>query len=122
MVGVSLATAGCATTTKLPLCPAIAEKSYGAGGGGKTVNYFTKQAADSRKIEIVELSAFVAEMKGSANDVDWLSQRYPHFMCAFLPRLEVNDQQVYTTCMRRASEWIKSVQSAQPETLFLPSS
>jgi hypothetical protein len=114
----ALLLSGCAST-RLPLCPSIAAKSYPAGHSSSDVNWYTREQATRLGISISPVSAFAADFRGADWDVRWLQRNYPFMLCAFDPRQEVNVRSTYISCMRHAEEWIRRTQSKVPEDLML---
>lgn len=117
-LGAMLILGGC-TTALLPLCPDVAEDSVDPQVSRDFVNPYVRQAIEERGIVIVELSPFVAEFSGPSFQMRWLQDRYPHLVCAFDPRKEILNREVFMTCVSKAPEWIKAVQSDRPQDLML---
>ena len=108
---------GC-TSAVLPLCSEVASNSFPSERDAGHINRYILAAAETRSIEIIELSPFAAEFRGSSADVRWLQARYPHLVCAFDPVLEPLDREVFMTCVSNAPEWIGIIQSENPEHLM----
>lgn len=113
-----LSCGGCATA-RLPLCPAIAARSYPPNAEASDVNWYTKQQAQRLRISISPVSAFAADFRGKVGSVRWLQRNYRFMLCAFDPRQELNDRSQYLSCMSHAKVWIDRTQSEKPEHLML---
>lgn len=110
--------AGC-VTIRLPLCPATAINSYPAGEEiPGPVNYFTVQEARRRGVSVKPLSWFAADFTGSYEAVKKLERDYEFVLCAFDPAKQLDDRQIYMSCMTRTDEWIAITQSPHPERLL----
>ena len=120
LIAIGLALAGCATA-RLPLCPAIAEKSYASNGRGQLVNSFAARRADDHGIKINVLSPFAADFSGDVVSMRWFQRNYRLILCAFDPRQETHVATLYTSCMVHAPSWIAITQSSAPENLMLAS-
>lgn len=101
----------------MPLCPAIAERSY-SEGRGKLINRFAVEAIELRSIEVIALSSYIAEFSGFTTNIDWLEKNYQYMVCGFDPRQITDDREAYISCMRHAPTWIRVVQSRAPEELL----
>ncbi|KIO50269.1 hypothetical protein [Nitrosospira sp. NpAV] len=111
------AVSACATI-RVPLCPAIAEKSYPSEQVGEVVNRYMAERAASKNVAISPLSSFAAEISGSIFAIEWFDRNYPWMMCAFESRHMLLDRQTFMSCMHHASEWMRVVKSDQPEHLM----
>jgi hypothetical protein len=105
--------AGC-TTTKLPICPKLAELSYSTLGEGnnKLIGQFTAQELAERHIKFRPLNYFVAEFRGSCHQIHWLRENYPLLLCSVNPRFVSSPQRledIHRLCMLHAAEWMASV-------------
>ncbi len=106
-------------TIRVPLCPAIAEKSYPDPQIGEVVNRYMAERARSKNIAISPLSPFAAEIGGSVFAVEWFDRNYPWMLCGFESRQMLYDRETFLSCMHHASEWMKIVRSNQLESLML---
>lgn len=114
-----IAVAGCTTTAKLPLCPAIAKNSYPNGTEIHPVNKYTVDVMEKKDISAILLSEFTAEFSGYYSDIKWLEDNYSFLVCGFKPELELHPKATYISCMQHAVEWLKIVQSDEPELLMI---
>lgn len=118
-----LATAICALlsgcTIKLPLCPTVANVSYPEDTPVSSVNWFVLESSKKRNLSIEELSEFVAIFSGSPRSIRWLEENYPSMLCAFKYRRVVDDEGLYTRCIRKAGIWIDIVKDERFEELML---
>lgn len=104
----------------VPLCPAIAEVSYPKEkSDGKLINYFAANEAEKLRVKIRPLSSYTAVVQGGSASVFRFLNEYRFMICAFNPKLEINDRSTYLSCMRHAQSWINIVRSRQPERLML---
>lgn len=107
-------------TELVPLCPAIAEVSYPKTKiDGKLINYFAATEAEKLRVKISPISSYTAVVQGSSSSVSRFLNEYRFMICAFNPKLEINDRSTYLSCMRHAQSWINIVRSRQPEQLML---
>ena len=115
---------GCVRRVTMPLCPAVALKSFAPGipaAPGTVVNAFLTQQTTKDEINLNVLSPVAAEFSGKKRDVVHLEQRYPLLLCAFYdPGAPIDYAQVYTTCMQSVPVWTQILQSGKPEDLLLP--
>lgn len=109
---------GC-VTTRLPLCPAVAQRSQAQGKTPGPLNAYTRQAIAARGITVEVLSPYAASFRGSSGDIGWLVDNYAHLVCAFEPGEVSSAQSSYTSCMNHAPAWISLVRSGRPEQLML---
>jgi hypothetical protein len=110
---------GCATV-KVPLCPAIAWRSYPDGSTSSNVNYFVQVQAKERNVEVNQISAFTARLSGSSTDIKWFDENYREMLCSFDHRLGPQvplPDDIYLGCMTHADTWKEIVRSASPERL-----
>ncbi|WP_332819950.1 hypothetical protein [Sphingopyxis sp.] len=115
---VALLLSGCATT-RLPLCPTVAQRSYAQGQTPGPLNAYTKRVITARGIEVDILSPFSANFRGSKGDIRWLVDNYVHLVCSFEPGQVNSTQSAYTSCVNHAPEWIRIIRSDRPEHLML---
>jgi hypothetical protein len=109
-----------ARTELVPLCPAIAEISYPKEKiEGKLINYFALNEAEKLRVKIRPLSSYTAMLQGSSYSVASFLNEYKFMICAFNPKLEINDKSTYLSCMHHAQAWVDIVRSRQPEKLML---
>lgn len=107
-------------TTKLPLCPAIAGKSYANPTEDKALGMLLEQEIKKREIAVSQLSWFAAEFSGKSSDISWLSRNYPEIICSFDPKIKkIYIRETYTSCMAHANQWITAIQAGRPESLML---
>jgi hypothetical protein len=115
---------GCMRRVTMPLCAAVALKSYAPGvppAPGTVVNAFLAQQATKGDVKLNVLSPVAVELAGRKRDVRRLEQNYRFFLCAFYdPRAPTDYAQIYTTCLKSAPMWTQIVQSSKPEDLLLP--
>ncbi|TPM35525.1 hypothetical protein [Mesorhizobium sp. B2-3-5] len=120
----SLLLVGCSSldfipSQKFPLCPQIAEMSYGQDDAtGKTVNLYVQEQAHVRHLRINPISEYVAEVHGNPVDLQWFTKNYPQMLCSFDPRQESHVKETYISCVSHVSNWIKIVRSEHPEALM----
>jgi hypothetical protein len=103
----------------VPLCPAIAEISFTKKKDGQLVNYFAETEAKRLGVKIRPLSSYTASVEGNPWSVAKLVEEYKFLMCAFNPKLDINDRATYLSCMSHAESWIDTVRSERPEKLML---
>jgi hypothetical protein len=115
-VGIVLLQVGC--SAKLPLCPKIAAKSFEGYNPSAIVNNYILEQARARNVTIQALSPFAAEVSGLPTELEWFERNYKHMLCAFNPRVEVDDRSTYLSCMQHADEWIV-ITREKPENLML---
>ncbi len=122
----SCALSGCVRRVTVPLCPAIALKSYPPGvtvAPGEVVNAFLTQEATKEKLQLNVLSPVAVEISGRSRKVEHIEQKYPFVLCAFYDPGAVTDYaDRYIKCMQSAPGWVQTVQSNKPEDLLLPRS
>lgn len=115
---------GCMKRVTMPLCPAVALKSYAPGASpapGALVNEFLARQATQEGVKLNVLSPVAVELSGRKRKVERMEQKYPFFLCAFYdPGAPTDYAQIYTTCMQSAPDWVQIVQSRKPEDLLLP--
>lgn len=103
----------------MPLCPAVALKSYPPGTSppaGTVVNKFLTDRATARKVQIDVLSPVAAELSGHRTRVDRIVKDYPLLVCAFFdPDNPTDYKELYTTCMSSVITWAMIVQEQPPE-------
>lgn len=107
-------------TVKLPLCPKLAELSYGDvnEGKGKVIGRYLAEQAEKRGIRINPLSPFVAEFSGPACEIEWLKENYPPLVCAFNSALVPDPADVYSQSMRHVRGWMNLVEQGELEELM----
>lgn len=110
--------ANCATA-RLPLCPKLAALSYQNPKPDTVVSRYLSERAKERHVKISVLSPFAAVLSGSVGSIAWFQRNYPLMLCEFDPSQLVNDENVYLSCMSHAQEWMKILQSNQPEDLMV---
>jgi hypothetical protein len=104
----------------VPLCPAIAEKSYPeAQIKGKLINFFADEEAMKLGIIISPLSEFFANIHGRTHRVRYFYSRYKYMLCSFNPRVEAEAQATFLSCMGHADSWIEIARSSHPDNLML---
>ncbi|MGV1957777.1 hypothetical protein ACQZ5G_14820 [Agrobacterium sp. 22-214-1] len=111
--------AGCTSAEKFPLCPAIAANSYAVRAPDEIINSYVRQQAKDRGLTISPISSFAAEISGPAHELKWMKDNYKHMLCAFNPKVEIDDRATYLSCMSHADEWVRIVQSEHSETLLV---
>jgi hypothetical protein len=115
---------GCVKRVTMPLCQAIALKSYAPGAPvapGTVVNAFLAQQAGKEDIKLNVLSPVAVEVSGRKRKVVRLERNYPFLLCAFYGQADSTDYaKTYTTCMQSAPAWEQIIQSSKPDNLILP--
>jgi hypothetical protein len=115
---------GCVKRVTMPLCPAVALKSYAPGATptpGTVVNEFLARQATQEDVKLNVLSPVAVELSGRKQKVERIEQRYPFFLCAFYdPGAPTDYAEIYTTCMQSVPDWVQIVQSRKPDDLLLP--
>lgn len=107
LIGIALL-AACATV-RVPLCPAIAEKSYPDIRLGEPVNRYLALNALDRNVRITVLAPVAAELSGGVSDIRWITRNYPWMLCAFDSNHVTDDQATFGSCMSHASRWMEIV-------------
>ena len=102
-------------TTRLPLCPRLAERSYTSRdeGRGKLISAQLSAAMKERGIKFTPLSHFVGEFSGAPGDIKWLRESYPNFLCSFSPEHIIHDERTHSACIRNAQKWIALVDAGK---------
>jgi hypothetical protein len=103
----------------MPLCAAVALKSYPPGVAvppGTVVNKFLADQAESHRVKLSVLSPVAANLSGAKRHVDHLVRDYPFMLCAFYdPGQATEYKNIYTACMQSVPLWIDIVQGQMPE-------
>ena len=108
----------------LPLCAKLAAVSYETEeeGKGKLINRFVSEQAAARSVTVRPLSAFVAEYTGKPADIEWFKHNYANLVCAFNPRLVIEDEATHLRCMSHVREWMALVLAGKEKDLLLQAS
>ena len=104
------------STTRLPICPKMAEMSYLTvdEGKGQVFGRFLVEQMKARGIKAKPLNYFVADFTGPATQICWLRKNYPLLLCSVNPKLidsptHLADAQ--RMCIIHTREWMKSIDS-----------
>ncbi|MDY1010351.1 hypothetical protein [Sphingomonas sp. CFBP9019] len=115
---VALVISGCMTSARLPLCPAIAHKSYAASEVVTDINRFAVSVAKRKDISIIQMSPFIMQVSGLRDNVKWYVESYPNMLCSFHYDQVKDAKRTFLSCMSNAPKWIHYVQTRRGAELM----
>ena len=112
------------STTRLPICPKMAQMSYDTidEGKGQVFGRFLVEQMKQRGITAKPLNYFVADFTGPANQICWLRRNYPLLICSVNPKLVNNPTDLANAerlCMLNARVWMNLVDSGRVSDLTI---